>query len=98
MLFDHPSAVHKVRAELQTHIDEAERKIGELNHAIAQTRSILVILAQRDSTVAHGNSNAPSREARPRLLNDAELEQMTIQELTAVRAQIDVVMRQKGKR
>ena len=98
MLFDHPSAVHKVRAELQTNIDEAERKIGELNHAIAQTRSILVILAQRDLTVAHGNSNALAREASPRLLNDAELEQMTIQELTAVRAQIDVILLQKGKR
>ena len=98
MFLDHPSDVHKVRAELQTRIDEAERKIGELNHAISQTRAILVILAQRDVKAETGKSNGSMREATPRMLGDAELEQMTIQDLTAVRDRIDVVIRQKGGR
>lgn len=94
MVPDNANALYKIRAGLQTHIKEAERKIGELNHAIAQTRAILVILDQRD--LKHANYTESVREAKPMSLTKTELEQMTIQDLTAVRDRIDTAIRQKG--
>ena len=87
-----PNALYKVRAELQKRIAEAERKIGELNHAISQTRAILVILAQRDNL----NAGPIHINAKPELLLHDELEQMTIEDLTAVKRRIDNIIRQKG--
>ena len=93
MVPDNANALYKIRAGLQTHIKEAERKIGELNHAIAQTRAILVILDQRD---LNANYTESVREAKPMSLTNTELEQLTIQDLTAVRDRIDIAIRQKG--